>query len=56
MIGATRRFVDRLIERGPATPAPVALPAPGLSGEDIGRLQATLTELLECKRLLDAAR
>ena len=58
MIGATRRFVDRLIERGAAAPppAPAAPAAPGLSGEDIGRLQATLGELLECKRLLDGAR
>jgi DNA-binding transcriptional MerR regulator len=54
MIGATRRLVDRLMDRGPApTPAP---PGTGLTREDIGRLQATLAELLECKRLLDAAR
>jgi DNA-binding transcriptional MerR regulator len=51
VIGATRRFVDRLIERGPAPP-----PAQGLARDDIDRLQATLAELLECKRLLDAAR
>jgi DNA-binding transcriptional MerR regulator len=52
VIGATRRFVDRLIDRGPAPPPP----GPGLAREDIDKLQATLAELLECKRLLDAAR
>jgi DNA-binding transcriptional MerR regulator len=51
VIGATRRFVDRLIERPPPPP-----PAAGLAREDVARLQATLGELLECKRLLDAAR
>jgi DNA-binding transcriptional MerR regulator len=36
----------------PASPVPVR----GLSRDDSGRLQATLAELLECKRLLDQAR
>jgi DNA-binding transcriptional MerR regulator len=54
VIGATRRLVGRLVDRGPAPP-PVP-PAPGLAREDVGRLQAMLGELLECKRLLDAAR
>jgi len=54
VIGATRRLVDRLMDRGPAPPP--APPAAGLAREDFGRLQATLGELLECKRLLDAAR
>ncbi|NLH79957.1 MAG: MerR family transcriptional regulator [Phyllobacteriaceae bacterium] len=57
------QFLDRL-RAGPA-PAPVAAPEPpassvdpsgNLSRDDIRRLQATLFELLECKRLLDQAR
>ncbi len=59
MIGATRRLVDRLIERGsppPLAAQPAASAAAGLSRSDIERLQATLADLLECKRLLDAAR
>jgi hypothetical protein len=28
----------------------------GLAGDDVHRLQATLAELLECKRLLDQVR
>jgi len=44
------RFIDRL--RGASE---AAAPA-GLSKDDIRRLQATLFELLECKRLLDQTR
>jgi DNA-binding transcriptional MerR regulator len=51
VIGVTRRFVDRLMERAPA-----AAPTTGLPREDVERLQATLGELLECKRLLDSVR
>lgn len=43
------RFIDRL--RGAADPA-----HGGLSKDDIRRLQSTLFELLECKRLLDQTR
>ena len=47
-----------------AAPRPRMMPAPDvrppaparLSPDDAGRLQATLAELLECKRLLDQAR
>ncbi|HUG60335.1 MAG TPA: MerR family transcriptional regulator [Methylomirabilota bacterium] len=44
------RFIDRL--RGASEPAGNS----GLSKDDIRRLQATLFELLECKRLLDQTR
>jgi DNA-binding transcriptional MerR regulator len=50
VIGVTRRLVDRLIDRAPAAPAA------GLSRDDVERLQASLGELLECKRLLDSVR
>jgi DNA-binding transcriptional MerR regulator len=52
VIGATRRLVDRLIDR-PPVPQPAAR---GLPQEDVASLQAALAELFECKRLLDAAR
>jgi hypothetical protein len=45
------RLMERLLgERGEA------MPAGNLSKDDIRRLQATLFELLECKRILDQAR
>ena len=51
-------FIDRLRgapQRAEADPSPA--PAPGnLSRDEVRRLQATLFELLECKRLLDQAR
>lgn len=59
--GGVGQFFDRL---RPATPPPVAVVSPihtgdadaVLSRDDVRRLQATLFELLECKRLLDQAR
>lgn len=44
------RFMERFRSHDPAAPMG------GLSREDIRRLQATLFELLECKRLLDQTR
>jgi DNA-binding transcriptional MerR regulator len=54
------RFMDRLRsagqpEAGPVEPPAVA-PGRGLTRDEIRRLQATLFELLECKRLLDQER
>jgi DNA-binding transcriptional MerR regulator len=52
-----KRLFDRLVGRDPERDA--AVPAgsnPALSGQDRRALQATLYELLECKRLLDQVR
>lgn len=46
----------RLMERLLGERADTAQPAGSLSRDDIRRLQATLFELLECKRILDQAR
>jgi DNA-binding transcriptional MerR regulator len=47
----------RFMERFRTQPEPGAMPSTGgLSREDIRRLQSTLFELLECKRLLDQTR
>ena len=51
VIHATRRFMGRFMTGG--QPEEVY---GGLSPDDAERLQATLAELLECKRLLDQAR
>ncbi|MCW5715386.1 MAG: MerR family transcriptional regulator [Bauldia sp.] len=40
----------------PEAPGFSAASPPALSGDDVRRLEAMLSELLECKRLLDAAR
>lgn len=48
------RFIDRL--RGAGHPDGHHAPTGALSREDIRRLQSTLFELLECKRLLDQTR
>ena len=41
----------------PQQPRPAALsPAPNLTRDDLRRLQSTLFELMECKRILDSAR
>ncbi|WP_370673628.1 MerR family transcriptional regulator [Pleomorphomonas sp. PLEO] len=48
------RFMERF--RGPSEHAPAQSGSGGLSREDIRRLQSTLFELLECKRLLDQTR
>jgi DNA-binding transcriptional MerR regulator len=48
-----RRFVERLVAK--ATPASMGGDA-SLRADDVRRLQGTLAELLECKRLLDQAR
>jgi DNA-binding transcriptional MerR regulator len=50
-------FIDRLTGDKRATAAPEA-PAPrgAMSRDDIRKLQSTLFELLECKRMLDQAR
>jgi DNA-binding transcriptional MerR regulator len=54
------RFMDRLRAPGPAAEPPIEPPGAasgrGLSRDEIRRLQATLFELLECKRLLDQER
>lgn len=58
----TPRFVGSTVHRPahrpiePAQPVGGARSEPGLRADDIRRLQATLAELLECKRLLDQAR
>ena len=50
-----RSFIDKI--RGvPETLPPAATVQGSLSRDDIRRLQATLFELLECKRILDRAR
>ncbi|MEM8813894.1 MAG: MerR family transcriptional regulator [Pseudomonadota bacterium] len=50
-----RRFIDKI--RGvPETADPLPAPAGALSRDDIRRLQSTLFELLECKRILDRSR
>jgi DNA-binding transcriptional MerR regulator len=51
VVGATRRFVGRLMEGRNASAT-----EHGLEADDVRRLQATLVDLLECKRLLDQAR
>jgi len=48
------RFMERF--RAPSEHAPAQSGSGGLSREDIRRLQSTLFELLECKRLLDQTR
>ncbi len=48
-------MAQRLAGLAPA-PEPRTMPAPTLAPDDLGRLEATLSELLECKRLLDQAR
>jgi len=48
----TRRLVEHLVP-GVRTAAPGGA---GLGADDVTKLQATLAELLECKRLLDRAR
>jgi DNA-binding transcriptional MerR regulator len=48
-----RRFVERLVAK--AAPASMGSGA-NLRDDDVRRLQGTLAELLECKRLLDQAR
>jgi DNA-binding transcriptional MerR regulator len=49
-------LIDRFRPSGRSEPASEAPPPPRLSREDVRHLQATLFELLECKRLLDQAR
>jgi len=54
VVGAARRFVGQMMEsRAPAAPA--SAPA-GISRDQARRLESTLAELLECKRILDSAR
>jgi DNA-binding transcriptional MerR regulator len=53
MVGAARRLVGQLIEPRAASPSAGAA---SLSRDDVRRLEATLAELLDCKRILDAAR
>lgn len=51
------QFFDRLRPGAPRDAEPVAgRPLPSLSRDEIRRLQSTLFELLECKRLLDQVR
>ncbi len=51
MVGAARRFVGQLMEGRIAT-----APEGGMPADDVHRLQATLADLLECKRILDSTR
>lgn len=48
-----RRFVERLVGKAAA---PAMAGSAALGDDDVRRLQGTLAELLECKRLLDQAR
>ena len=54
MVGAARRLVGQLIEPRAASPASAGMAS--LSRDDVRRLEATLAELLDCKRILDSAR
>lgn len=55
--GRPKGILDRLRGRDPAAPAEPRMPASGgIGAEDRRKLQATLYELLECKRLLDQVR
>jgi DNA-binding transcriptional MerR regulator len=46
---------DRLITPSPATLVTAAAAAVAISGDKLGKLQETLRELQECRKLLDAA-
>jgi DNA-binding transcriptional MerR regulator len=54
MVGAARRLVGQLMEPRAASLAPAGMAS--LSRDDVRRLEATLAELLDCKRILDSAR
>jgi DNA-binding transcriptional MerR regulator len=54
MVGAARRLVGQLMETRNASSAPAGMAS--LSRDDVRRLEATLAELLDCKRILDSAR
>ena len=54
VVGAARRFVGQLMETRAPSPAPAGMAS--LSRDDIRRLEDTLAELLDCKRILDSAR
>jgi DNA-binding transcriptional MerR regulator len=54
MVGAARRLVGQLIEPRAASAAGAGMAS--LTRDDVRRLEATLAELLDCKRILDSAR
>ncbi|MGD9740095.1 MAG: MerR family transcriptional regulator [Bauldia sp.] len=49
-------IAQRIAGRGTEMPPPAALGAAVLAPDEVRRLEATLSDLLECKRLLDQAR